>query len=326
MFSKVLVSSLGEQLAGLFTGTTLIEPFAFRRTDVLDFQTLSLLVILPISLSSLTLRYYLNVTFAGRATAAQVSLTSSLQGGFSFILGPLVGRVTDRFGPRITCMIGVTLQVISNLAASFCVESIGGLWATQGILFGIGTCFVSNASLSAPPMYFRKRLSLAFGLATTLGGLGGLCFTFGTQAMLVSLGPAWALRIYAIFIAALLYPSAMVFKSRGAVAASPASNVRRPFFNFKLFADFRFLTMFLAIVLCCMSFPGPFFLPAYAYDAGLPASVGTNLLALMTAMSALSTLIAGALVSKTGVSKSTDFTVKWLTLTLSLCVLAPNRS
>lgn len=37
--------------------------------------------------------FYLNYTFAGKASAAMVSLTSSLQGGFSFLLGPLVGRV-----------------------------------------------------------------------------------------------------------------------------------------------------------------------------------------------------------------------------------------
>jgi MFS family permease len=90
------------------------------------------------------------------------------------MLGPFVGRITDRFGARITVAIGVTLQVLANLAASFTVDNLGGIYATQGILFGIGTCFVSNGAISAPAQWFSKRLSLAFGLAVTAGECGAM--------------------------------------------------------------------------------------------------------------------------------------------------------
>ena len=241
------------------------------------------------------------MTFAGRATAAQIALTSSLQGGFAFALGPFVGRITDGFGPRITVLIGVTLQVLANLAASFTVENLGGIYATQGILFGIGTCFVTNGAISEPAQWFSKRLSLAFGLSTTLGGVGALCFTFGTSAMLNVLGPAWTLRIYAIFNAGLLYPAALCLKPRGKRIAPDPDAPRRPFVNFKLFLDPKFSLMFVGIFLVCMAFPTPFYLPSHAYEVQLPPQTGTTLLAIMTGMSAVSTAVAGALVPYTGV-------------------------
>jgi len=205
--------------------------------------------------------YYIAVTFAG-TSVTQVALTSSLQGGFSFLLGPVAGRMTDRVGPRWTALLGVTLQVISHIAASFSLGSIVAIQMTQGVIFGMGGSFTSNACISAPAGWFTRRLSMAFGIAVAAGGLGGVCFTFGTQAMLLNLGPAWTLRIYAIVNAVLLYPAALALKTNPRAPVLYDSTVKRPFINFKLFTNVKFSLTFVGLFLCALAFPAPFYLPS----------------------------------------------------------------
>ncbi|KAI9028018.1 major facilitator superfamily domain-containing protein [Hyaloraphidium curvatum] len=243
--------------------------------------------------------YYLTFTFAG-SSAAQVSLTSSLQGGCSFLFGPFVGRITDRFGPRLTCLIGVTLQVAANVAASFSLSSIYAIWVTQGILFGTGSCFVSNAAMSAPPMWFRKKLSLAFGVAVMFGGLGGLSFTFMTQALLTNLGPAWTLRVYAAINAALLYPAAFALRNHPGRGAWDPSKPR-PFLNIRIFSNKKFLLFMCGIFCCGLAFPAAFYLPSYLYYAGMDPNLGAPLLAVSMGLSGIAATISGTLAPRTGV-------------------------
>lgn len=240
----------------------------------------------------------LNVTFAGTVSTSQVALISSLQSGFAFILGPFVGRLTDYAGPRITCIVGMVIQVAANVAASYCT-TIETLWATQGILFGIGTCFVTNAVISAPQQWFAKRLAFAFGISISGTGIGGLVLTFVTQAMLTKVGPAWTLRFYAILCAGLLIPASIALRTR----APPPGTIhrKRPFINWKLFADKKFLVVFFGMLLCSLAFPAPFYLPAYTYVVGIDPSIGANFLAIQTGVSALANFLAGVAIPKTGV-------------------------
>ncbi len=159
-------------------------------------------------------------------------------------------------------MLGVTLQVISHIAASFSLNSIVAIQMTQGVLFGIGGSFTSNAFASAPAGWFSKRLSMAFGAAAAASGIGGVCFTFGTQAMLLNLGPAWTLRIYACVNAALLFPAALALKSNPRAPVLYDPTVSRPFINFKLFNNVKFSLTFVGLFLCTMAFPCPFYLPS----------------------------------------------------------------
>lgn len=270
------------------------------------------------------------MTFAGTASASQVSLINGMQGGFSFLLGPFVGRFCDKYGPRIvswkggflvivivviekltnqvhirpahnykTCPVGVTLQVVANVSASFCT-TIQTLWVTQGILFGIGCCFVQNSSVSAPAQWFSKKLSIALGISMCGSGLGGLALSFVTQSLLNGMGPVWTLRIYAIMNAALLFPSALALRTR----APPPGTIHRkqPLISLDLFKNFTFLRLFLGSFLCCWAFPAPFFVPSYLYDtAGMDPSHGATLLAVTVGMSSVSMILAGLVAPRFGI-------------------------
>lgn len=241
--------------------------------------------------------YYMNVTFPGQITASQASLTSSLQAGTAFLFGPFIGRLTDKYGPRVTCLIGVTLQVAGNLAASFC-NNIYTIWVTQGILFGLGAGFVQNAATSAPAQWFSKRLSLAFGIGISGSGIGGLVMAFVTQSLLNNLGASWTLRVYAIMNAAVLYPCALALRTR--VPPSGTMHKKQPLFAVNLFKNNEFRMLFAGALFCALAFPAPFFLPSYVYDKGLDPSHGATLLALATGVSAIGTVIGGALTPRLG--------------------------
>ncbi|KAI8999673.1 major facilitator superfamily domain-containing protein [Hyaloraphidium curvatum] len=245
---------------------------------------------------SIFIGYYLNVLFAGTVNASQVSLTVSMMSGFSFLLGPFVGRLTDQYGPRLTALIGVVLMVIANVSASFCT-TIQTIWVTQGILFGIGCCFAQNAAVSAPAQYFSKRLAMAFGIGISGSGIGGLAFSFITAALLSNLGSPWTLRVYAIISAGMLFPAALLLRRR---VKPPKDAAKTPFFNVSFFKNAQFLRLFAGAFICCMAFPAPFFLPSYVYDKGMDPSIGTNLVAVTTGLSAVGTVLGGLAASRFG--------------------------
>ncbi|KAI9004942.1 major facilitator superfamily domain-containing protein [Hyaloraphidium curvatum] len=213
------------------------------------------------------LSYYATYTFP-TASISLIALVSSLQTGVSFFCGPFVA---------------------ANIGASFS-PSIGAILATQGILFGLGSSFVVNAASSAPAMWFRKRLPMAFGIGLSGSGIGGLVMVYLTQATLDQLGSQWTLRIYAIMTAGLLIPSALTMVNRG---PRDKTAPKQPIIAVSLFKNSQFLILFLGCLFCAFAFPTPFFLPSYAADKGLAPIQGSTFLALATGISAVGTILAG---------------------------------
>ncbi|KAJ1719265.1 hypothetical protein LPJ61_006343, partial [Coemansia biformis] len=140
--------------------------------------------------------YYLNDRFPG-TSAATLSWIGSLITTFMLGCSVLTGALADKRGYRVTAYIGTVLCTAAYLLASFCNE-VWQLILTQGILFGIGASFLFAPSISIPPQWFTKHRGLASGVAVAGSSFGGLWFTAATQAMINSLGAAWALRILGI--------------------------------------------------------------------------------------------------------------------------------
>lgn len=129
------------------------------------------------------LAYYLaNDHFPG-ATPLDYALIGGLNFAIGMALAPLVTIVVRRLGTRPTMMIGVTVHALGFVSASF-VSSIGGLYATQGVLIGIGISFMFIPSVAVLPQWFKKRRTLAQGISSGGSGIGGLAFSLGTNAMI----------------------------------------------------------------------------------------------------------------------------------------------
>lgn len=103
------------------------------------------------------------------ATAAAFSL-NSLLGGFA---GMIMGKLNDRFGPRLV----VTLCVILVGAGFMLMSVINSLWHLfffYGVLIGLGMAGAYVPMLSTVARWFSSRLSLMSGIVLTGMSIGEL--------------------------------------------------------------------------------------------------------------------------------------------------------
>jgi MFS family permease len=126
---------------------------------------------------------------------AQVSLAASLRGIEMGLLAPVAGLMVDRYGPRrlvfggaILIGLGLTLLSRTNDLAMFY-----GSFAL--ITMGVSTC-MGVVLMAAIAHWFRRKASIAIGIAASGGAIGGLMVplattlidTFGWRMAIFSLG------------------------------------------------------------------------------------------------------------------------------------------
>lgn len=101
-------------------------------------------------------------------------------GAFSFgfivsaVFSPLIGRMMDRFGPRVVMETGVLLMAAGLLLAPLTTQ-VWHLYLTMGLLVGGGSVCLSytGQSLYLPNWFVRQR-GLAMGLAFAGVGIGSI--------------------------------------------------------------------------------------------------------------------------------------------------------
>ena len=140
--------------------------------------------------------------------------------GMALIFSPLVTILTRRVGPNITMMIGVFFQTVGWIGASFAHE-IWHLYLTQGVAIGIGLGFTFIPSLAILSQWFKKKRSLANGISSAGSGIGGLIFSFATQAIIDNISLAWAYRITGICAFAANATAALLIRDRNKFVKPP---------------------------------------------------------------------------------------------------------
>ncbi|MGB3866399.1 MAG: MFS transporter, partial [Xanthobacteraceae bacterium] len=103
-------------------------------------------------------------------TAGAFSFGFVVSAGFS----PLIGRMMDRFGPRVVMETGVLLMAAGLLLAPLTTE-VWHLYLTMGLLVGGGSVCLSytGQSLYLPNWFVRQR-GLAMGIAFAGVGIGSI--------------------------------------------------------------------------------------------------------------------------------------------------------
>lgn len=102
---------------------------------------------------------------------SEVSWVSSLLGGFYLLAGPFVSSLANAYGFRTVCIIGSVVSCIA-CGISYFATSIYYLYASYGILAGIGFGFIYVPAVIATGFYFEKRRALATGIAVCGSGIG----------------------------------------------------------------------------------------------------------------------------------------------------------
>ncbi|KZM21223.1 transmembrane transport [Ascochyta rabiei] len=216
------------------------------------------------------LAYYLaNNVFPG-ASHLSYAFIGGLSISQALIVSPLATLTTRLFGTRTTLLIGVALETVSFIGASFASE-IWQLFLTQGLCFGYGMGFLFVGSVGISAQWFTTRRSLANGIAAAGSGLGGLIYSLAAQAMIKNIGLPWAFRILAILAFVVNTTCALIIRDRNKQVGSSQLS-----FDYRLFQKpqflglvaFGFLSMLAYIVLL-------FSLPNYARTVGMTAQQGS---------------------------------------------------
>jgi MFS family permease len=107
----------------------------------------------------------------------QISLAASLRGLEMGIFAPLVGFLTDRFGPRKLIFYG-TITVGFGLILLSLTQSLAMFYVSFLLLaFGAGGC-TSVVTMTAVANWFHKRVGIALGVMSSGFGVGGLMIPF----------------------------------------------------------------------------------------------------------------------------------------------------
>jgi len=145
---------------------------------------------------------------AGRATISNALSLSLLLGG---IFGIGLGRLTDRYGPRILTTFGGMLTGIGFLLM-WQVDSVWQIYLFYGVLMAVGLTTFEVTILSTIPRWFRKRRGVALSIAHVGYGLGGVVMAPVAQWLISSYGWRQAFLILGVAILIIIIPLAQLMK------------------------------------------------------------------------------------------------------------------
>lgn len=183
------------------------------------------------------LAFYLDNDYYPGARPLDFAFVGGLSISMALFVSPIATSTTRLFGTRVTLLIGVCLETLALMGASF-THRIWQLLLSQGVCFGFGMGFLFVGSVGIVPQWFTKKRSLANGVGTAGSGIGGMMYSLATNAMIQSLGVGWAFRILAILAFVVNSVCAMLMKDRNkAIGSSQLA------FDYRLFKRKEFLLL-----------------------------------------------------------------------------------
>ena len=216
------------------------------------------------------LAYYLDNKYYSGATSLEFAFVGGLSISQALLVSPLATYITKVYGTRTTLLIGVFLETLALIGASF-THQIWQLFLSQGVCFGFGMGFLFVGSVGIIPQWFTTKRSLANGIGTAGSGLGGMMYSLATNAMIDSLGVQWAFRILGILTCAVNIVCALLMRDRNkAIGAVQLA------FDYTLFKRWEFLLILSWGFFSMMGYITLLFsLPNYAVSIGLTPRQGS---------------------------------------------------
>ncbi|UKZ50317.1 hypothetical protein TrVGV298_004575 [Trichoderma virens] len=252
------------------------------------------------SMFGVFLAFYLKSNTYPGATPLQFAFIGGLCFSVAFLVPPLSTILYRMTGVRVTVIIGGIFISGAYIAASFS-KTIWQLILSQGVCYGIGMgiCFTGTASLV--PQWFKKRRSLANGIATSGTGFGGLTYSLAANAMIQKLGIAWTFRIMGIICFVVISISALFLKD-----PNKNSKATLKAFEWKLFKMVDFWLFLGWLWLASLGYVVVVFsLSAYAQQIGFSAQQGSLVSAMFNLSTGIGRPIIGFLCDRYGTIRVT---------------------
>ncbi|XP_077315452.1 monocarboxylate transporter 6 isoform X3 [Lithobates pipiens] len=131
--------------------------------------------------------FYTDLQNSFNATNQETSWFPSIITAVLHAGGPLCSIMVERFGCRITVMVGGLLCGIGLVSSSFS-QNIIHLYLSAGIVGGLGLSLGFQASVTVLGYYFIKRRTLANALAATGASIGMALWPLISQYLLETMG------------------------------------------------------------------------------------------------------------------------------------------
>ncbi|RSM15055.1 hypothetical protein CDV31_005135 [Fusarium ambrosium] len=155
-------------------------------------------------------------------SSSTIAWIPSLQIFFLFALGPIVGILFDKYGPRPLIIGGTLLHVFGLMMASL-AKTYYQFILSQGVCSAI--------ALACMTTWFSKRRGAAMGIMATGSSLGGVIFPIMISRMIKSTGYPWAMRTAAFLILGLQIIAILTVRPRtkSVPKKMPAGRYAAPF-------------------------------------------------------------------------------------------------
>ncbi|GFP60200.1 hypothetical protein ACSS6W_007627 [Trichoderma asperelloides] len=146
---------------------------------------------------------YYETTILKDYSTSTVSWIPSLQIFFMMALGPFIGLIYDKYGPRQLIIVGTFLHVFGLMMTSISTQYYQIL-LSQGVCSAIGVSAIYQPALNSIATWFTTKRGAAYGLLATGSSLGGVIFPIMVTRLIKEVGFGWAMRICAFLILGLL--------------------------------------------------------------------------------------------------------------------------
>ncbi|KAH7075320.1 major facilitator superfamily domain-containing protein [Paraphoma chrysanthemicola] len=160
-----------------------------------------------------TFQEYYQTDLLRQYSPGTISWIPSLQIFFMFAMGPIVGRLYDRYGPRYLIIVGSFLHVFGLMMVSISTEYYQ-IMLSQGVCSAIGVSLIFQPALNAIAGWFDKKRGMAYGILSTGSSIGGIVFPIMSSRLIPSVGYGWTMRISGFLILFLLILASLTVKSR----------------------------------------------------------------------------------------------------------------
>jgi MFS family permease len=127
----------------------------------------------------------------GVATISLAEMLGRMEGG---LLGPVMGHLTDRFGPRVMLAFGGVMSGLGFILLAFTHHFLAFMLIFVGMLSVGFRSGYNNATLPAINQWFYRRRSLAMSIVASGNGLGGAAIAPLVGLMVFALG--WRLTAF----------------------------------------------------------------------------------------------------------------------------------
>ena len=226
---------------------------------------------------------------------SQISWVGSIQSALLMLVSIFTGPLFDAGYFSMMIPLGTFLLSFGLMMSSISTKYYQ-ITLSQGVCIGVGTGFLFMPAVALLPQYFRKRRSLANGIAASGSGIGGILYPILVHKLQQRIGFPWAVRVMGFHVFATSVVSISVMRLRF------APQRRRTLLHLSAFKELHYTLLCLA---CLSGFLGFYnflvYVQPYAIETRiLDHDTAQYLLAILNAASTFGRIVPSFLADYTG--------------------------